>query len=303
MFLTKWSIENRLATLVFTAVVMIGGALAFTNLGRLEDPEFTIKEAQVITPYPGASAAEVEEEVTERIEKACQQLGQLDKVELTSFSYRGLSIVKPEMQSQFDKTTLPQVWDELRRKIGDMQGELPPGAGPSIVNDDFGDVYGIYLAITGDGYSYAEMKTFLKYLQKELLTCTDVKKVVMTALRNEAIYIEPDRERMAQLGIPYENIVSVVRDRNAVSNAGKFLVGTEYLTIIPQGNLSAVEEFENILIPIANSKSDVYLKDIANIRRGYVEPDAQVMHMMARLLLALASQQFKVEMLLRWVTP
>lgn len=277
MFLTKWSIENKLATLVLTTVVMLGGMVAFERLGRLEDPEFTIKEAQIITPYPGASAAEVEEEVSERIEIACQQMGQLDKVELESKSYRGLSIVKPTMQDKYDKNGLPQVWDELRRKVGDMQEQLPPGAGPSIVNDDFGDVYGIYLAITGDGYTPAEMKEFLKYLQKELLKCTDVKKVALTALQTEAIYIEPQRERMAQLGIPYDNIVAALRDKNAVPDGGKFKIGSEYITLEPKGTLNTVSQFKNLLIPVANSTRDIYLKDIADVRRGYVEPNSQMM--------------------------
>ena len=125
------------------------GALAFNSLSRLEDPEFTIKEATITTPYPGASAAEVEEEVTNVIERAAQELGQLDYVE--SRSSRGLSIVKVIMKDRYDKFSLPQVWDELRRKVNDYQMQLPPGAGPSIVNDDFGDVYGVYVAITGEG--------------------------------------------------------------------------------------------------------------------------------------------------------
>jgi multidrug efflux pump subunit AcrB len=136
MKLTEFCLENRTTTLVLTVVLIVAGLGAYQDMGRLEDPEFTIKDALVVTQYPGATAEEVEEEVTDEIEIAVQQMAQLDEV--TSVSYRGLSIVTATMKDKYDKNSLPQVWDELRRKVGDAQGRLPPGAGPSIVNDDFG---------------------------------------------------------------------------------------------------------------------------------------------------------------------
>lgn len=159
-------------------LLMVGvGMVSFNGLSRLEDPEFTIKEAVIITPYPGASTAEVEQDVTNVIEKACQELGQLDYVE--SRSSRGLSIVKAIMKSKYDSVALPQVWDELRRKVNDWQRKLPPGAGPSLVNDDFGDVYGVYVALTGEGYSQQELYEYAKFLQRELLQVQDVKRIVL----------------------------------------------------------------------------------------------------------------------------
>ena len=199
MNLAEWSIQKSVITWVMIVLLLVVGWKSYQALSRLEDPEFTIKEAVIVTPYPGASAAEVEEEVTNVIEKAAQEMGQLEKVE--SHSYRGLSNVKVKMKDEYDKFSLPQVWDELRRKINDAQGKLPPKAGPSLVNDDFGDVYGIYLAITGEGYSYKEMYEYAKYLQKELLKATDVKRVVLYGEQKEAIYVEMRREKMAQLGI------------------------------------------------------------------------------------------------------
>ena len=139
MNLAEFSIKRRTTTLVLIAVALVGGIVSFNSLGRLEDPEFTIKDAVVMTQYPGASPREVEEEVTERIEEAIQAMGQLKEVR--SISRPGLSIVYATMQEQYDKTTLPQVWDELRRKVGDVQSQLPPGVLPSVVNDDFGDTY------------------------------------------------------------------------------------------------------------------------------------------------------------------
>ena len=137
MNIAEVSIRKSVITWTITVVMLILGYQAYQNLPRLEDPEFVIKDAVVITSYPGASPQEVQEDVTERIEKAIQEMGQLKRVE--SYSSRGLSTVKVKLQDHYDKFTIAQVWDEMRRKIYDVQPELPPGAGPSIINDDFGD--------------------------------------------------------------------------------------------------------------------------------------------------------------------
>jgi len=134
--IAEYSLDNRVVTIVLAFALLLGGLKAFQGMSRLEDPEFTIKDALVITPYPGASATEVEEEVTDNIELAVQQLAQLDEIE--SKSDRGLSTLTVSIKDRYDKDTLPQVWDELRRKVGDAQRGLPPGAGPSIIVDDFG---------------------------------------------------------------------------------------------------------------------------------------------------------------------
>jgi len=141
MNIAEYSIRNSVVIVVVTLILLGAGYTSFQKLPRLEEPEYTIKEAIVLTPYPGATAAEVEEEVSDVVEKAAQQLGQLKRVE--SRSSRGLSIVKVFIKEGYEKEDLRQVWDELRRKVNDCQIELPPGAGPSLVNDDFGDVYGV----------------------------------------------------------------------------------------------------------------------------------------------------------------
>jgi len=173
--IAELSIRKSVITWVMIVLLVAVGGSSFFKLSWLEDPEFTIKDAVVMTPYPGASAAEVEEEVTNVLEKAIQQLGQLKFVE--SRSSRGMSQVKVKIHDKFDKHSLPQVWDELRRKVNDAQTSLPPGAGPSVVNDDFGDVYGIYVALTGEGYSDAELHEFAKFLQRELLRAEDTKRI------------------------------------------------------------------------------------------------------------------------------
>jgi len=275
MNLAELAIRNKTTTLVLTTVFFIGGVVSFNNLARLEDPEFTIKEALVITPYPGATAAEVETEVSDKIEQAVQQLGQLNEVE--SKSDRGLSTVTVRIKDQYDKNSLPQVWDELRRKVGDIQGQLPPGAGPSIVNDDYGDVWGIFLAIYGDEYTYAELKEVAKLLRRELLLVQDVAKVEFWGDRSEAVYLEPNRDRMSQLGIHPGQIIEKLRQKNLVADAGRAQVGPEFIAIAPSGIFSSVKEFENLLIGNGESGQQIYLRDVADVRRGYVEPPRNVL--------------------------
>ena len=269
MNIAKFSIERRVITLVLTFVMLGAGLLSYDGLSRLEDPEFTIKEALIITPYQGASAAEVEEEVTDRLEKAAQQMGQLKFIE--SKSDRGLSTITVTIKDKYQKEDLQQVWDELRRKIGDVQDDLPPGAGTSIVVDDYGDVYGIFVAIYGDGYSYAEIKDVVDMLRRELLLVRDVGKIDTYGERVEAVYVELNRDRMSQLGISDDAIIAELRQKNVVTDAGRVKVGTEFITINPTGELTEVSHFESILIS-GGGEEQIYLRDVANVRRGYVEP-------------------------------
>jgi len=275
MNIAEISIRNRVVTLVLTFVMLGGGISAFQGMSRLEDPEFTIKDALVVTPYPGASATEVEEEVTDEIEKAVQSLGQVKKTE--SKSDRGLSTVTVTIKDNYGRETLPQVWDELRRKVNDARRNLPPGAGPSLVIDDYGDVFGIFVAVYGEEYSYAELKEYVDLLRRELLLVQDVAKIETYGERVEAVFVALNRDRMAQLGIPDTVIINELQQKNVVSDAGNVKVGTEYITIEPTGGITAVEEFQSILIRGAGSGSQIYLRDVADVRRGYVEPPGNFM--------------------------
>ncbi len=270
MNIAEFSIQKKTVTLVLTVVMLVGGVLAYRDLARLEDPEFTIKEALVNTPYPGASATEVEEEVTDRIEKAAQQLGEVDMIESTS--YRGSSSLTVEIKAQYTSADLPQIWDELRRKVGDVQSQLPPGAGPSLVVDDYGDVYGVFVAIYGDEYSYAELKDYVDLLRRELLLVRDVAKIETFGERTEAVYVELDRDRMSQLGISPAVLVDDLREKNLAAEAGSVEVGPDYITIEPTGTLASVEAFESLLIGRGGDDQQIYLRDVARVRRGYVEP-------------------------------
>ena len=207
----------------------------------------------------------MEEEVSDRLEKAVQQMGQLKHV--VSKSDRGLSTLTVTIKDKYRKEELQQVWDELRRKIGDAQGELPPGVGTSVVVDDYGDVYGIFVAIYGEGYSYAELKDVVDLLRKELLLVEDVGKIDTYGERTEAVYVELDRDRMSQMGISYEVIANELRQRNVVTHAGKVKVGSEFITMSPTGGVTTVKQFESIPIS-GGGKQQIYLRDVATVRRG-----------------------------------
>jgi multidrug efflux pump subunit AcrB len=284
MDLAAIAIKNRVVTLTLTVVMLAAGLSSFEKMSRLEDPEFTIKVALVMTPYPGASAEEVEQEVSDYLEIAVQQLGQLDRVE--SKSDRGLSTLTVTIKNNYDAETLPQVWDELRRKVGDAAGSLPAGAGQPIVIDDYGDVYGVFVAVTADGYTYAELKNYVDFLRRELLLVDDVGKIATYGERTEAIYISFDRDRMSQLGISSSAIVDDLLQKNLVTNSGRVRVGSEFITIEPTGGLSAVEQFEELIIR-GSGGQQILLRDVATIHRDYVDPQNTILRFDGKLSIGL----------------
>ncbi len=285
MNIAEFAIKKSVITWTLTIVLLILGYYSYEGIPRLEDPEFAIKEAVVITPYPGASPEEVEKEVTEKIEKAAQELGQLLRVE--SYSSRGLSVVKVIIKDKYETYDLPQIWDELRRKINDYQKQLPPDAGPSIVNDDFGDVYGVYYALQGDGYSYAELKRVAELLKRELLVVKDVKKIVFFGEQQEVIFVEMSKTRMTSLGITKDEIFASLRDKNLPADAGKIKMGTEYIAIYPTGIFKSEKDFNDLLIASKGGKL-IYLKDVATVRRGYEDPPKNILRFNGKPALGIA---------------
>jgi multidrug efflux pump subunit AcrB len=276
MNIAELSIKKSVVTWVMTVLMVVVGAQAFYSLSWLEDPEFTIKDAIVVTPYPGASAAEVETEVTNKLEKTLQQLGQVDWIESTSS--RGRSSIKVHIKDKYDKFKLPQVWDELRRKVNDVQTQLPPGAGPTVVNDDFGDVYGVYAAITGEGYEPVELYEYAKFLQRELLAAQDVKRIELYGALKEVIYVEMRRDKMAEFGVSQQEIYQALAAKNLPAPAGHISLGHEYLPVNPTGEFKSEQEFGDLLISSrGRSDSLVYLRDVAEVRRGYEDPPQTIL--------------------------
>ena len=274
MNIAEYSISKKTVTLTVTAVVVISGIISYFQLPRLEDPEFTIKQALVVTAYPGATAQEVADEVTDKLEKAIQEMGQLKRVE--SRSTRGLSTITVHIKDQFNKYTLPQVWDELRRKINDVQSQLPPGTGKSAIYDDFGDVYGMYFAITGNGYSMAELKQVAKFLQRDLLQVKDVRRIAFWGIQDEAIYVEMSREKMAAFGVSPSQLYSLLSEKNIVADAGSVKVDSEYIPLAPTGGIGSFKELGNILVSKDGGRL-VFLKDVAEIKRGYGDPPTNIL--------------------------
>ena len=278
MSIAQTCIDKKTITYVLSAALLFGGMYAYTKIGRLEDPEFTIKCAQIVTVYPGATAEEVLNEVTDPIETAVQQLGELDKV--TSTSYAGKSIVQVEMKDDCPKADLPQVWDKLRHKVGDMQDRLPPGCSAPLVCDDFGDVYGVLYAIYGDGYSLAELKEHAKMLRRELLLCDDVAKIELLGDRTETVQLEIPRSRLAALGLSPDEIASVISGQNAAAAAGSIRIGDKYIRISPAGKLASVDDLGDLLVVHAGedgTRTSIRLKEIATIRRGYDDPPSSIL--------------------------
>lgn len=272
----EFSVKNNRMVLVAMAMAIIGGIVAYLNIGRLEDPEFTIKQALVITPYPGASAEEVAQEVTNPIESACQQLGQLDYVE--SESSRGRSVVSVYIKDRYDKQRIPQVWDELRRKIADVQSQLPPAVrGQSMVIDDFGDVYGIFLAVTGDGFSFPEQRRYAEFLRRELLLVPGVKSVALFGEQREVVFLEIARQRLAQLGLNEEVIYGKLQERNIAADGGRVRVGDQHIPLDPTGAFASVDEMLDLVIGSDQTGRQLRLRDIATIERGDQDPPQRVL--------------------------
>jgi multidrug efflux pump subunit AcrB len=271
-----FSVKNNRTVFVAMLLAVIGGYVAYHRLGRLEDPEFTIKQALIVTPYPGASAEVVAIEVTNPIEIACQQLGQLDYVE--SESSRGQSVVIARIKDQFDRHRIPQVWDELRRKINDVQPRLPPSVrGRSIVVDNFGDVFGVFLAITGDGYSFPELRRYAEFLRRELLLVENVKSVELFAPQEEVVFLEISRPRLAQLGLNEEWIYSKLQERNIAADGGRVRVGDQHIAIDPKGAFASADDMLGLVIGSDRSGRQLFLKDVATIERGNREPPRRLL--------------------------
>ena len=267
-----FAMKNRLITMIVILASLVGGWNAYKNMSRFEDPEFTIRTAVIITQYPGATPTEVANEITEPLESAIQQMQEVES--LVSTSSAGLSRINVEIKYNFSpsKAALQAIWSKLRNKVNDAQSALPPGAITSIVNDDFGDVYGVYFLLTGDGYTYKELEDYAKKLRTSVLSVEGVAKVSLSGLQKEAIYVEVSRERAAALGQSINNIYQQLEKQNAVSPAGNVLAGDRRLIIQPSGSIDSVEEIKNMVVATDNEGTLVYLRDIATVERAYKTP-------------------------------
>lgn len=272
MDLASFALRKRLISAVATLLILFAGYFAYTALPRFEDPEFVIRQAQIITPYPGASAEEVVEEVTEVIEGALQQLPGVDEVR--SVSSPGLSTVTVEftIASTPNYRELDQKFAQMRAKISDAQSQLPPDAYPSQVYDDYGDVYAQYYAIVGEGFSLSDLYEYAKELQRKLVTVDGVSKVSLNGVRKEVIYVEYAPARLTALGLAPAQIQRLLEGQNLVTPGGSILAGPTRLALRPEGAVDSIEAIESLMLTNPESGASFRLRDIASVTRGLEEP-------------------------------
>ncbi|WP_172565672.1 efflux RND transporter permease subunit [Vibrio navarrensis] len=274
MNIAEYSIKNRVISWLFIIILAIGGVTSFLNLGRLEDPAFTIKDAMIIATYPGATSKEVEEELTYPLEKEIRQLPYIDHI--TSTSSNGMSQIMVSMKMDYGPDELPQIWDEMRRKINDLKPTLPLGVQSLKIIDDFGDVYGVMIMLSGDGYDYVELKRYADHLTRELELINGVGKVAIAGDQQEMLFVEISLDRLAALNLDMNTVAGLLNQQNNVVASGEVMVNGESLTIRPSGTLTSVEALENLIIHGRDTGNLIRLKDVATVRRDIQEKPTNV---------------------------
>lgn len=278
-----YAIKSRTVTFFTIILLTLAGIICFFNLGRLEDPEFTVKTAIITTHYTGASAEQVELEVTDLLEKKIQEMSEVK--DISSISRPGLSIIKVNIKNEFWSDRLPQVWDSLRKKIQDIQSSLPPGADTPIVGDDYGYVFGFLLAITSDGFSYAELEKYTKELQKELSVVPGVARVDLWGVQKKRIYLDVSNTQLSQLGITMTDLEQTLKLQNQVVDAGQVNYESQRMRIAPTGEFITLDGIADLsIIPQHKKNADkkqsdeiIKIRDFATIKEGYSDPPQQLM--------------------------
>ncbi|MBE3654039.1 efflux RND transporter permease subunit [Vibrio navarrensis] len=274
MNIAEYSIKNRVISWLFIIILAIGGVTSFLNLGRLEDPAFTIKDAMIIATYPGATSKEVEEELTYPLEKEIRQLPYIDHI--TSTSSNGMSQIMVSMKMDYGPDELPQIWDEMRRKINDLKPTLPSGVQSLQIIDDFGDVYGVMIMLSGDGYDYVELKRYADHLTRELELINGVGKVAIAGDQQEMLFVEISLDRLAALNLDMNTVAGLLNQQNNVVASGEVMVNGESLTIRPSGTFTSVQALENLIIHGRDTGNLIRLKDVATIRRDIQEKPTNI---------------------------
>ncbi|MBC3363375.1 efflux RND transporter permease subunit [Pseudomonas sp. SWRI154] len=282
--LSEWALRNRQIVLFLMLLLAIVGALSYTKLGQSEDPPFTFKAMVIRTVWPGATAEEVSRQVTERIEKKLMETGDYEKI--VSFSRPGESQVTFAARDSLHSAQIPELWYQLRKKIGDIRHTLPPDVQGPFFNDEFGTTFGNIYALTGDGFDYAVLKDYADRIQLQLQRVKDVGKVELIGLQDEKIWIELSNVKLATLGLPLAAVQQALEEQNTVSTAGFFETGSERLQLRVSGNFQAVEEIRNF--PIRIGDRTFRISDLADVRRGFNDPPAPRMRFMGEDAIGLA---------------
>ena len=273
MRITRAAIEKNRVTFVILAVLIFAGVRSYTGMPRAQDPGFIIRTALVITQFPGASPARVEQLVTDKLEKAIQEIPELDS--LVSQSKPGVSIITVNVQERY--TAMRPIWDNLRRKVERVEQDLPAGVRPPTVDDEFSDVFGTLVTLVGDGYSMAELETVGKEIRDELLLIDDVGKVELFGVQDERIFVEYTNARLAELGISPQQLRGILSARNIIDSGGAVRSPAEEIVLEPTGDFESIEELRRALIPMPSGEL-LPLVDIAKVERDYVDPPTSAVH-------------------------
>ena len=274
MKLVKYFLSKKPVTILLLVLVLAGGLLAYVKMGKLEDAPFTIKQALVLTPYPGASPSEVQSQVTDVLEESIQALGEL--YYLKTENRAGLSKITVYVKKEIRADEMQQLWDKLRCKVNDVQSKLPEGAGPSVVNDDFGDVLGVFYGLTGSGHSYRELEDEAKLIKNEILKVKDVAKVEIYGTQTPTIDISVSPSVMARSGITMADIARAFEAQNKVVDAGGIDVGSNRLRIESTGNFYSLDDIRNLTI-VSRTGEHFRLADITRIEESYQTPASNLM--------------------------
>ena len=275
MNLPVYSLENKKIIYFFLAIMLIGGIYSFFKLPKKEDSPFVIKLAVLVTQYPGATPQEVEKLITEPIEREIQSMS--DVFQIKSESYFGMSKISIELQPTLAPDYMPVKWDELRRKVANIQPRLPSGASAINVSDDFGDVFGIYYALTADeGFTYDDMRDWAQKIKTELTPIQGVQKVYLFAEQTQVVNVRISVPKLANLGIDPNSIQQVLQTQNLLVNTGEIMTGTYQLRVRAEGTYKSIEDIRDQLI-VTKGGGEVRLGDIATIERGYMDPPSNLM--------------------------
>ena len=266
MNISKWALKRGVLIHAFVAVLIIGGLWAFTQMPKLEDPAIRVKQALVVATYPGASAHQVELELTDPIEKSIRQMPTIDHIE--SSSYADMTIITVELQPTVKDDELEQQWDLLRRKVENIKPSLPKGAQVMTVADDFGDVYGMFYALTGDGLSDRQLSDYAELIKREVLAIDGVTRVDIYGKRPECININLKEEKMANLGVLPTEVIQTLNGQNATSYAGYYDNGTRRIRVTVDDKFRSVEDIANMLIA-GHDDDQLRIRDIADVSKGY----------------------------------
>ena len=275
MNIPKYSLENQKIIYFFLAVMLIGGIYSFFKVPKKEDSPFVIKQAVLVTQYPGATPQEVEKLVTEPIEREIQAMS--DVFQIKSESYFGMSKISIELQPTLSPDYMPVKWDELRRKVANIQPRLPSGASSISVSDDFGDVFGIYYALTADeGYTYDDLRNWAQKIKTELSPVPGVQKVYLFGEQTQVVNVKISIPKLANLGIDPNAIQQVMQTQNLLVNTGDINTGNYQLRLRAEGTYKDIQDIRDQLI-VTKSGGEVRLGDIATVERGYMDPPSNLM--------------------------